>query len=352
MKPPAGKGQRGKASAPTRDVPMPSFIEPALCTPAAAPPLDDLWLHEIKYDGYRMQAHVAGGAARLLTRKGLDWTERFAVVARELAGLACADAVLDGEMVVEDEHHVSRFARLVTELKAGRSAAMIYWAFDLLRLDGRSLLDVPLVERKRLLRDLFERSGARGTVRFADGIQGSGPEVLAGAARLGLEGIVSKRLDRPYLSGRRGDWIKVKCRAADEFVIAGYVPSTAASEAVGSLALGYWEGDRLVYAGRVGTGFSMRVAAELFGKLQPLRVARPPFERPPTPAQRRAVVWVAPQLVAQVSYEGRTVDDLVWHAVFKGLREDKPAREVTAPGFAAMSGTAATAARDGDERGD
>ena len=329
-----GKATKGKEAVATARAAMPAFVEPALCVPAAAPPLGASWLHEIKYDGYRMQAHVAGGQARVLTRKGLDWTERFGAIARELAGLGCASAILDGEVVVEDEHNVSRFARLVAELKAGRSALMTFWAFDLLHLDGESLVDMPLSERKRRLRELLERAGERVNVRYADDIRGSGPDVLAGAAGLGLEGIVSKRIDAPYRSGRRSDWIKVKCLSADEFVVGGYVPSTAASEAIGSLAVGYWDGDRLVYAGRVGTVFSMRAANELWQRLEPLRAGSAPFAAVPASTQRRGVVWVAPVLVAHVSYEGRTGDDLLWHAVYKGLREDKPAREVTAPFFA------------------
>lgn len=313
---------------------MPSFIEPCLATLAREAPNGDAWVHEIKYDGYRIQAHLRDGDVRLYTRKGLDWTSRFAAIAKSLAALGVNSAIFDGEVIVEDEHGVSNFVMLVDALKAGRSASMTYCIFDLLFLNGHDTRTLPLHGRKELLRELLAKSPKHGPLRYSEHIERDGPAILREICKLGLEGIISKRIDKPYRSGRGDDWLKAKCVLSDEFVIGGYVNSTAMKDAIGALLLGYYDGRSFKYAGRVGTGFSHKAAHALWHDLYQLKVSAPAFEAPLTADQRRDVVWVTPKLVAQIHYRAITQDNLLRHASFEGLREDKPAREVTLPRLA------------------
>ncbi len=311
-------------------VEVPPYVEPCLARLLTEPPVGSEWVHEIKFDGYRIQAHVENGVVRLATRKGLDWTVRFAKIAEALGGLRVQSALIDGEIVVEDEHGRSSFVRLVDDLKAGRSARMVYMAFDLLYLDGEDLRGLPLRERKSKLHPVVAGLGERA-IRYSEHLSSDGRAMLDEVCRLGLEGIVSKRLDKPYRSGRTGDWVKAKCKQSDELVIAGYLDSTAIANAVGALVLGFYDGRQLIYAGRVGTGFTHRKAAELWSTLQKLRVANSPFGRPLATQRAKGVRWVSPKLVAQVQYRAWTGDGLLRQASFEALREDKPARDVTRP---------------------
>lgn len=308
----------------------PAFIPPCLATLADAPPEGEAWVHEIKYDGYRIQARIADGTVQLLTRTGLDWTNRFASIAKALRSLKVSSAIIDGEVVVERADGVTSFTDLVAALESGRSDTMVYIAFDLLFLDGVDVRNAPLGERKALLELLWKRTRSK-RLRFSQHFATDGAALLAEACRLGLEGLISKRHDLPYRSGRRSDWLKSKCIRTDEFVIGGYSISTVDAKAIGALALGAYDGGRLVYAGRVGTGFSHALARTLFSKLKPLKQDAPPFVTQLTAPQRRGVVWVAPQLVGQIEYRSVTSDGLLRHASFQGLREDKPARDVTLP---------------------
>lgn len=310
---------------------MPEFIQPCLATLTKRAPITDQWVHEIKLDGYRLQAHLSGGDVRLVTRKGLDWTERFAGLATALAKLKVRSAILDGEAVVEDDRGVSSFVALVDDLKAGGSKRMIYVAFDMLYLDGTLLTDQSLGDRKSLLETALGTRSGKGAIRYSQHLSGDGPTILKEACKLGLEGIVSKRIDLPYRSGRSDSWLKAKCLQSDEFVIVGYVDSTAIKNAIGALALGYYDKDRLMYAGRVGTGFTRATAAEIWQNLQPLRLKASPLAASLTALQRRGVAWVKPMRVAQVNYAAVTGDKLLRHASFIALREDKPAREIEAP---------------------
>lgn len=311
--------------------PLPKFVPPCLATLYSDVAQGDQWIHEIKFDGYRLQACIDGDDVRLLTRTGLDWTGRFASVAKALKALKLKSAILDGEVVVEDEAGASSFVALVDALKAGRSADMAYYAFDALYLEGVDLTARTLEERRALLEAMLERVPDRGAVRFSQHLEGDARKIFEQACKLGLEGIISKRKDVPYRSGRRDEWRKTKCIHTDEFVIGGYVEHSAIAKAIGSLALGYFDGSTFVYAGRVGTGFDQATAAALWKLLQPLRVPAQPFATKLDALQRRGVIWVEPKLVAQIEYRAWSSDNILRHSAFKALREDKPAKMVRRP---------------------
>ncbi len=305
---------------------LPAFVEPQLATLAAKPPKGGRWIHEIKFDGYRLQARIEGRKARLLTRGGLDWTARFGkAVPAALAALPLRDALVDGELVVETASGASDFSALQADLSEGRADRFVYYAFDLLHLDGHDLRDLPLERRKALLGDLIP---AEGPLRLSADFADSGEMVLRHACRLSLEGVVSKRADAPYRSGRGKTWVKSKCTARQEAVVAGFVPSTVLKNAVGALAMGVYDNRRLRHIGRVGTGFSHAVARQLFERLEPLAIPESPFDGPLDAAARRGLRFVRPELVAEVEFRGWTGDGNLRHASFRGLREDKSADTV------------------------
>lgn len=314
---------------------LPGFIPPMLATLVKSTPGDDRWLHEIKFDGYRIQARIADGKLTLFTRSGRDWTDRFGPdIAKALTALPVRQAVLDGEVVVESSGRSSDFSALQADLAGGRTDRMVYYVFDLLHLDGRDLTGLPLVDRKRLLEGLL--SPASGALRISEHLSDKGEVVLRHACRLGLEGIISKLRDSPYLPGRGKAWVKSKCSARQEFVVAGFLPSTVSPRAIGSLVLGLYDGDRLKSVGRVGTGFSVTLAEQLFTKLEALQTDKQPFDPPLPRAEARGVRFVRPELVAEVDFRAWTGDGNLRHASFKGLREDKDPRDVTGEGLPAQ----------------
>jgi bifunctional non-homologous end joining protein LigD len=325
---------------------LPAFVPPALASLSDKAPSSANWLHEIKFDGYRLQARLDRGKVKLLTRRGLDWTAKFPRVAAAVAELPAKTALLDGEVVVEGEDGVSSFSLLQQTLKEGPQERMVFYVFDLMHLDGADLTPLPLGSRKEALAKLLARAPKGGVLRLSESIDGTGPALLAQACKLGLEGIISKRADAPYHSGRAGDWVKTKCSDRQEFVVAGFKPSTADARAVGALVLGVNGKGGLHYAGRTGTGFSHAVARDLYRKLKAKEIKKPPFNPvPPEERGARGPVWVDPTMVVEVDIRGWTHGDRVRQASFQGVREDKEAKDVVRETKAVAARTATAAKR-------
>ena len=307
---------------------LPAFIPPQLASEAAAPPAGEQWVHELKLDGYRIQAHIDhAGKVRLYTRSGLDWTHRMSAIARAVGKLSVEDAILDGEVVVLDSHGQSSFASLQAAFEEGAKHPLTYFVFDLLHLNGHNLRQEPLTERKQILSQMLETLAGQDTIRYGQHIQAEGQPILDEACRLLAEGIVSKRSDSAYVSGRSKSWLKIKCDRRQEFVVGGFTKPANGSEGIGALLLGVYEDKELVYAGRTGTGFTQASSRKLRQELEAMRQSKMPFADVPASAAKGAL-WVKPELVAQVQFSNWTADNLVRQASFKGLREDKKPLEV------------------------
>ncbi len=306
--------------------PQPEFLKPQLALEATAPPDTEGWLHELKLDGYRMQARKSARGVEMLTRSGLDWTYRIPAVAEAVGRLNVRTCTLDGEVVVLRDDGTTNFADLQASFQEGARNPLTYFCFDLLHLEGRNPRVLDLRARKDLLAAILT-TGDGDTVRLSEHIESNGAALFQQACEAHAEGIVSKLASAPYRAGRSGDWLKSKCLREQEFVIGGFTLPSNGIHGVGALLLGYYRDQRLIYAGRTGTGFTQKTHRLVRDRLESLRAGRSTFLNVPGPA-RRGVVWVRPELVAQVRFATWTAEDLVRQAAFLGLREDKPAQDV------------------------
>lgn len=308
---------------------LPRFLQPQLARAAPSPPPGDNWLHEIKYDGYRILSRIENGKVVLLSRNGKDWTAKFSLIAEALGMLRVKSAWLDGEVSVLLPDGTTGFQQLQEAVAEGRQNALVYFLFDLLYLDGADLTGLALSQRKEKLRGLLAAKGTAQSLRFSDHVQGHGAAVFEQACRLRLEGVVSKRADASYYPGRGPQWLKAKCVRQQEFVVAGFTEPAGGRRGFGALLLGVYgkRGGGLRYAGRVGTGFTERVLEDLRHRLEHLETDRCPFERG-TPAASRAAHWVRPRLVVEVRFAGWTRDGVLRMPSYRGIREDKEPEQV------------------------
>jgi bifunctional non-homologous end joining protein LigD len=301
---------------------------PQLATLVKAPPAGDGWCHEIKFDGYRIGCRIDGRRITLISRNGKDWTTNFPDVVAAVRRLGLSDALIDGEVAAVLPDGRTSFQALQNVMRrSGGKAAVIYFVFDLLRLDGGSLEGEPLAARKARLATVVGRR-TKGLIRMSEHIEGDGARFLKHACAAGLEGIISKRLDRPYYHGRNSDWVKSKCLLRQELVVGGFTDPEGSRAGLGALLLGYYDDTGLVFAGKVGTGFTHASATELRHTLDRLERRTSPYAiLPPRPIARRAH-WVTPTLVCEVAFTEWTSDGRIRHPVFHGLRKDKRAEEV------------------------
>lgn len=307
---------------------MPRLIPPQLATLMDRPPEGDEWVHELKFDGYRMICHLNRGQAQFWSRNGKDWTNRFPKLGKAVKALPVTNAILDGEIVALDAEGRTSFQKLQQAIGKTGDAGFAFQIFDLIYLDGFILTRTPLIDRKSTLEKLLSKEPKNSPLRYSDHVHGNGLAFYKQACQFGIEGIVSKLANSLYDSTRSRSWIKVKCLRRQEFVIAGYTISDKAMPGFGALILGVYDKGKLVYAGRAGTGFSIQQRLALRKKLDLLVQPSTPFAvKPRDPGLRRAV-WTKPKLVGEVAFTEWTDEGLIRHPSFQGLREDKKARDV------------------------
>jgi bifunctional non-homologous end joining protein LigD len=316
----------------------PKWIKPQLMRLVEEAPAGNDWLHEIKYDGYRMGCTIARDGVRLTSRNGLDYTAALPEIVAEARALPVTSALLDGEVVVLLEDGRASFQALQHAMgEAGLKArshgrgqvrqGLVYLVFDLLEVDGETLLAQPLEARKARLQALVARGGGP-RIRYADHVVGHGEAFFEQATKVGVEGIVSKRRDGAYQPGRRSGWLKIKCLREQPFVVGGYTDQEGMVGGLGALLVGHYENGRLTFAGRVGTGFTQKISAGLLDRLRPLARATSPFDPPPTGPLARSAHYVEPALVCRVAFAEWTDDDRIRHPVYRGLAEGVDPRGV------------------------
>jgi bifunctional non-homologous end joining protein LigD len=298
----------------------PSFVKPALATLRTKPPTGAGYVHEIKFDGYRLQAHLRGGLPYLYTRSGLNWTKRFPTIAAAVSSIPATDLILDGEVISANERGAANFSALQDDLSRSRYDRMVYYAFDILYLDGFDLREAPLVERKRVLNGLLKEAGGLGPLLFSDHFEEDGAMMFVKSCELGLEGIVSKMRDAPYRSGRTEKWIKTKCVQVARYEVIGYKNGAT------SLYLGKRHGKDLVYVGKAGTGFTNSMILELARLLKPITLAKSPLSKLPD-RKNKIDKWAAPKYWAEVEYRDITSDGLLRHTTFRGLYASRTAKK-------------------------
>lgn len=310
-----------------RKAAMPEFVSPQLATLVKEAPKGNEWLHELKFDGYRLLCHLQRGQVRLWTRNRKDWTDKFPTIAKALHGLRVQSAILDAEVVAMDSSGRSRFQNLQQAIHKTGGRGLVLEVFDLIYIEGFNIQRAPLIERKRVLEAVIASVKNHDVLRYSDHVEGNGPKFFKQACDFGIEGIVSKLADSPYESTRSHSWQKVKCLRRQEFVIAGYTLSDKGLP-FSSLVLGVYEKGKLIYSGRVGTGFSNKLRADLKNTLD--RITRPtkPFAAIPVDPDLRRAVWVEPKLVGEVEFSEWTHDNVIRHPSFQGMREDKKATDV------------------------
>ncbi len=337
--------KRRTAKAKAKPGKLPEFQSPQLATLSDKVPEGPDWVFEMKYDGYRCIAALAGDQVQLSTRTGRDWTEQFAAIVPALENLTKGSALIDGELCAFDKNGRTDFSTLKDHLSNG--GPLTYFVFDLLELDGKDLRDLPLVERKARLEKLLGKVDATSLVQYSAHVQGNGQKVFDAVTREGHEGIIAKEAKATYRGERTRSWLKIKAARRQEFVIAGWSPSEKKST-FASLLLGTWEGDKLIYRGRVGTGFNANTSKALHAKLTEMSRKTSPFAAVPREISR-AAKWVSPTLVAEIGYAEFTPDGILRHPSFLGLREDKPAEEVALEEGGARSGSTALSKEAGVE---
>jgi bifunctional non-homologous end joining protein LigD len=327
-KKPDGKSFRchGKKPPKPRRALAPEFIAPELATVVDEVPEGAHWLHEVKYDGYRILAQKSGDEVTLFSRSGLDWTVRFPAIARALQSLPCETALLDGEIAFVLPSGITSFKSLQEHIDT-LHPSFRYFLFDLLSLDGKDWRDKPLTKRKERLQQLMSRKTFPDWLVYSEHVQDSGGEFYREACSTGLEGVVSKRADSTYVSGRTKSWLKTKCHERAELVIGGYSRSSVKGRPFSSLLLGTFQDGELIFAGKVGSGFSSGDLTTLAKRFKPLEQKQSPFVEVPV-IERKDAVWLKPALVCEVEYTEWTKDGRLRHPSFQGLREDKRAAEV------------------------
>ena len=299
--------------------------EPQLATLVKTPPSGEQWMHEIKFDGYRIGCHVRGDRVTLTSRNGKDWTGAFPEIVEAARALKTREVLLDGEIAAVLPDGRTSFQAM--QQRGGPRATIVYFVFDLLHVDDERIARLPLRQRKTRLRKLIG-GGQKGRIRYSEHVDGSGAQILQHACKLGLEGIISKRGDLPAMPGRSDAWLKIKCTRRQEFVIGGFTEPKGMREGIGALLLGHYADGQLVFSGRVGTGFSHRVATELRATLDAIGQDASPFSTPPSGPLKKTARWVRPKLVCEVAFTEWTDDGQLRHPSFQGLRLDKKPAEV------------------------